>query len=279
LPPTSVLTSSHLSSLPPAVHFCLPSGLCYSQPIDCTVCNQVQVQAITGDPQFATVSRVDLAAIRASLDDTMTRTLDEALGRAAASALHPAAPPPPRRTSCSVPLPGSQATAQRTRRRHARTFPFASCRGGAAPRPVPGRLHAHHHRLRHSLLGLRAAGQLARTATRFTPHIAAIPCCSHLRFDDPVSPPAPATITTLCSVHLRHAQPCKPRKSPWSTPSDSSLHRQQRAFGALLPSSTRLLLRQPLQIRHQKTRLGACQPVRSLPAAFGGQLLQGSVCN
>ncbi len=28
--------------------------------------------AITGDPQFATVSRVDLAAIRASLDDTMT---------------------------------------------------------------------------------------------------------------------------------------------------------------------------------------------------------------
>ncbi len=71
--------------------------------------------AITGDPQFATVSRVDLAAIRASLDDTMTRTLDEALGPAAASALPPAAPPPPRRTSCSVPLPGSQATAQRTR--------------------------------------------------------------------------------------------------------------------------------------------------------------------
>ena len=95
------------------------------------------------------------------------------------------------------------------------------------------------------------------------------PCCHHLRFDGPVSPPAPATITTLCSVHLRHAQPCKPRKSPWSTPSDSSLHRQQRAFGSLLSSSTRLLLRQPLQIRHQKTRLGACQPARSLPAAFG----------
>ncbi len=105
------------------------------------------------------------------------------------------------------------------------------------------------------------------------------PCCSHLRFDDSVSPPAPATITTLCSVHLHHAQPCKPRKSPWSTPSDSSLHRQQRAFGSLLPSSTHLLLRHPLQIRHQKTRLGAGQPARSLPAAFGGQLLQGSVCN
>ncbi len=39
-----MLPSSHLSSLPPAVHFGLPSGLCYSQPIDCTVCNQVQVQ-------------------------------------------------------------------------------------------------------------------------------------------------------------------------------------------------------------------------------------------
>ena len=26
------------------LHFGLPSGLCYSQPIDCTVCNQVQVQ-------------------------------------------------------------------------------------------------------------------------------------------------------------------------------------------------------------------------------------------
>ena len=97
----------------------------------------------------------------------------------------------------------------------------------------------------------------------------------HLRFDGPVSPPAPATITTLCSVHLRHAQPCKPRKSPWSTPSDSSLHRQQRAFGSLLSSSTRLLLRQPLQIRHQKTRLGACQPARSLPAAFGGAAVAG----
>ena len=82
------------------------------------------------------------------------------------------------------------------------------------------------------------------------------PCCSHLRFDDPVSSPAPATITTLCSVHLHHAQPCKPRKSPWSTPSDSSLHRQQRAFGSLLPSSTHLLLRHPLRTRHQKTRLG-----------------------
>jgi len=59
-----------------------------------------------------------------------------------------------------------------------RTFPFASCRGGAAPRPVPGRLHTHHHRLRHSLLSLRAAGQLARTASRFTPHIAAIPAAA-----------------------------------------------------------------------------------------------------
>jgi len=57
-------------------------------------------------------------------------------------------------------------------------FPFASCRGGAAPRPVPGRLHTHHHRLRHSLLSLRAAGQLARTASRFTPHIAAIPAAA-----------------------------------------------------------------------------------------------------
>jgi len=104
-------------------------------------------------------------------------------------------------------------------------------------------------------------------------------CCSHLRFDDPVSPPTPATITTLCSVHLRHAQPCKTRKSPWSTPFDSSRHRQQRAFGSLLPSSTYHRLRHPLRIRHQKTRLGACQPARSLPAAFGGQLLQGSVCS
>jgi len=113
-----VLPSSHLSSLPPAVHFGLPSGLCYSQPIDCTVCNQVQVQ----DP------------------------------------LH--SPPPSVLLNMQL------------------LFPFASCRGGAAPRPVPGRLHTHHHRLRHSLLSLRAAGQLARTASRFTPHIAAIPAAA-----------------------------------------------------------------------------------------------------
>jgi len=104
------------------------------------------------------------------------------------------------------------------------------------------------------------------------------PCCSHLLFDDPVSPPAPATITRFAAFTYATRSPASHGKVHGQPSSDSSLHRQQRAFGSLLPSSAHLLLRHPLQIRHQKTRLGACQSARSLAAAFGGQLLQGSVC-
>jgi len=104
------------------------------------------------------------------------------------------------------------------------------------------------------------------------------PCCSHLRFDDPVSPPASATITRFAAFTYATRSPASHGKvhgQPLPT-----LHcTVDRELGSLLPSSAHLLLRHPLQIRHKKTRLGAGQPARSLPAAFGGQLLQGSVCS
>ncbi len=147
----------------------------------------------------------------------------------------------------------------------ASTFPFASCRGGAAPRPVPGRLHTHHHRLRHSLLSLRAAGQLARTATRFTPHIAAIPVAATFVSTIPSAHQSYATRSPASHGNV-HGQPLPTLHCTVNRELSGRFFRRLHTFSFAILSE------------HAISRL-ACQPARSLPAAFGGQLLQGSVCN
>ena len=151
LPPTSVLPSSHLNSLPPTVHFGLPSGLCYSQPIDGTVCNQVQVQdthirlphSSANRPQcFSACCRrrhIIVAAPPSSPPTPTSASLTHANRPPCCSTrcrrLHStaAAPPSPPPTPTSVSLTPEQPTALRV-----------SQHAAAASTPRPSHLSARH---------------------------------------------------------------------------------------------------------------------------------------
>ena len=81
---------------------------------------------------------------------------------------------------------------------------------------MPGRLHTHHHRLRHSLLSIHTAGQPASAATRFTLHAPAIPTAAtfFLR-SSPARQPQPLLKRFLAFIYIKR-RPCRPRKSPRS---------------------------------------------------------------
>lgn len=152
------------------------------------------------------------------------------------------------------------------------TFPFSSCRGGPAPRPVPGCLRPYHHRLRHSLFGLRAAGQPTSAVVCFTHHALTIPAAATFASSFLAAHRLRSRSERFVAfIHVAQ-QLSSPRKSPRSPTSDPS----PGCFWVAFASTLHLHLRHLLHLRHQTTHTSGPQPARSLPAAFGGQLLQGS---